>query len=102
VALARAPHVTWVEVEREVIALDLRSGDVHLLDVPATFVWLLLEGNTVDALVAALAAAYGADVAAVRADVDELLAQLRDRGLVREATGGWPTGELSSMGDLPA
>jgi PqqD family protein of HPr-rel-A system len=95
---ARAEHLTWVEVDGDVVILDLRHGDLHLLDRTAAAVWARLGAGSIDELVGALSADFGTDAATVRTDVHALLARLRDLGLLREATGGWPTREHSSTG----
>jgi PqqD family protein of HPr-rel-A system len=77
-----------VDVDGDVVILERGSGDLHLLDVTAAAVWRRLDTMSGDELVAALAVEFGAEPAVVRADVEELLRRLQDRGLVQAVLDG--------------
>lgn len=83
----RAEQLSWREVEGEVVLLDERDWTYLHLNGSGATLWRALEGdgNTVDGLVDALLAEYAVERDVARADTEELLGQLVERGLV---TGG--------------
>ena len=85
---ARRAGVVGVLLSDGAVLYDPSSQAVAVLDLIAADIWRLLDGDQpVEALVADLAAAYGADVAVVRRDVDALLERLAREGLVE----AWPS-----------
>ena len=68
----------------EAVLLDLATGTYFGLDEVGTRVWQLLERHgSIDAVVPALLEESAVDEPRVRADVDRLIRELSDKGLVR-------------------
>ena len=68
----------------EAVLLDLATGTYFGLDEVGTRVWQLLEQHgSNDAVVAALLEEYAVDEPRARADVDRLILELSEKGLVR-------------------
>lgn len=81
-------NVLLREVGDEALLLDLDSGRCFMLNTTGRQIWSMLsEGAGPDEIVAALVARFDVDEGQARADVDETLAALRERGLVE---GGPP------------
>ena len=75
--------VAWVELDGEVVIYDEANGSMHLLNDTAAAVWLCCDGVvSVDQIIAELAESYKADEAQIAKDVDELVGQLRFKGLL--------------------
>jgi hypothetical protein len=71
------------EVDDEIIILDIPSGQYFGLNDVGALVWSLLDGATDrDGLIDAVTAAFDVDRDTAGADVDSLLAELVDAGLV--------------------
>jgi hypothetical protein len=80
--------VSEVEIDGELVLLDTSSGALHVLNRVAAAVWLELDGSRdVDAIVADLSTAAGAEVDRVRQDVSKFLNELSRAGLLAEAPG---------------
>lgn len=78
-----SPDVLWRELDGETVLLELASGRYYGLNEVATRIWQLLDqGFSPDRIAGAIAAEYEADPAAVRADVLQLMDELRARKLV--------------------
>ncbi len=75
--------------ERGLVLVDVRSGECHVLNPPGLVTWSVLSaGGTRDDAVTALASRYPAvSGERLRADVDTLLRDLREAGLVPSTTG---------------
>lgn len=74
------------EIDGETVILDLKSGTYFGLDAVGTRVWqLLVEHGRVQPVLDALLAEYDVDEETLRADLTELLRQLRDKHLLRPA-----------------
>ncbi len=82
-APVRSSAVTLEPVGQEAILHDRERGRVHVVNASAARLWELCDGRaTLDEIVAAFAAFYGARPDAVRADVEEALAGFRELGVV--------------------
>ena len=80
VTRAVAGETVLVPVRERVADLDY----VYTLDAVATFVWERIDGKTsVDALLGAILEGFDVDEPTAVADLGELLADLREAGLVR-------------------
>jgi PqqD family protein of HPr-rel-A system len=67
----------------EVLVVDPRTREVHLLNVTATRIWDLLEApRTSDEIATALAEEFDAPAEVLRADVAASIAELSAKGLV--------------------
>jgi len=80
-AIARA-DVTLQRVGREAILHDARSGQAHVINASAARVWELCDGRPMDELLSAFAEPYDMTPDAVRADVERVLANFRELGLL--------------------
>jgi len=79
----RSDAVVSRRADETVILLDPSSGQYFTLDDVGGRVWELCDGSrTVAEIADALAAEYDAPTARIRADVLELLVDLRQTGLV--------------------
>jgi len=68
----------------EAVLLDLASGTYFGLDEIGTRIWQLLgEHGSPERVVAALLAEYEVEEATLRADLDRLIGELHQKGLVR-------------------
>jgi PqqD family protein of HPr-rel-A system len=82
-ALKRVSSLPYQKLNDEVLVVDPRTREVHLLNVTATRIWDLLETpHTPDQLLAALSQEFDAPLESLRADVEALLGELGDKGLV--------------------
>lgn len=83
VKLRRANALPFQKLNEEVLVVNPKTREVHLLNPTATRIWELLENeNTAAELIASLTAEYDADRAQVGEDVDALLAELAAKGLI--------------------
>jgi hypothetical protein len=82
----RDADLDWREVDREVVALDLRESRYLAINRAGQVLWAALaEGATRDDLIDRLAGTFGLERSAAAADVDAFTGQLDSRGLlVRE------------------
>lgn len=72
------------EIEGETVILDLKHGTYFGLDAVGTRIWqLLVEHGRVLPAFEALLTEYDVDEGTLRADLTELLSQLRDKDLLR-------------------
>jgi hypothetical protein len=70
-------------VDDQIVILDITSGQYFGINDVGALVWNLLEHDiTSDALVSAVLAEFDVDQAQARHDIDELIAQLTEAGLV--------------------
>ncbi|MBC8133638.1 MAG: HPr-rel-A system PqqD family peptide chaperone [Deltaproteobacteria bacterium] len=82
-ALRRVSSLPFQKLDNEVLVVDPRTREVHLLNATATRIWDLLQDPlTGDELVAALTEEFDAPAGALRADVETLLTELGSKGLV--------------------
>jgi hypothetical protein len=81
----RVPEeVLFQEVSGETVLLDLESESYFGLDEIGTRVWVLLnEGKSVRQMVDLLLEEYEVDRATLEGDVDELLGELIESGLIK-------------------
>lgn len=79
----RSAAVTLERVGEEAILHDRERGRVHVVNGSAARLWELCDGQaTLDEIVVAFAASYGAAPNAVRSDVEAAVARFRDLGVV--------------------
>ncbi len=80
------PHIISTKVDDEAVLLNTRNNQYYTLDeVGARFWALLLDGQSFAQSHAALLTEYEVDAITLEADLLELLADLRDNGLVEIA-----------------
>ena len=77
------PSVIYRELAGEVVLLNLQSGVYYGLDQVGSRVWqLLMQSRGVDDVCAALLDEYDVSAETLRADVERLVGELSDKGLV--------------------
>lgn len=82
-ALRRVSSLPFQKLNDEVLVVDPKTREVHLLNATATRIWDLLEiPHTPDELLATLSMEFDAPADALRADVEALLGELGQKGLV--------------------
>jgi hypothetical protein len=82
------PSVIYRELGGEVVLLNLQSGVYFGLDAVGSRVWqLLVQSREVDEVCAMLLDEYDVNAETLRADVDRLVGELSDKGLVMVASG---------------
>jgi coenzyme PQQ synthesis protein D (PqqD) len=82
------PSVIYRELSGEVVLLNLQSGVYYGLDAVGSRVWqLLMESRGTDEVCAMLLDEYDVGADTLRADVERLVGELTDRGLVIVAPG---------------
>lgn len=83
VPLRRVSSLPFQKMNDEVLVVDPRTREVHLLNATATRIWeLLATPRTSEELAAALAEEFDAPEAVLRADLAASLAELGEKGLV--------------------
>lgn len=81
--LRRVSSLPFQKMNDEVLVVDPRTREVHLLNATATRIWeLLATPRTTDELAEALAEEFEAPEAVLRADLAASLAELGEKGLV--------------------
>lgn len=81
--LRRVSSLPFQKLNDEVLVVDPRTREVHLLNVTATRIWDLLETpHTADQILAVLTEEFEAPPEALRTDLTTLLAELSSKGLV--------------------
>jgi hypothetical protein len=80
----RTDEVVMAEVDGEFIGMSVESGMCYGLDRVGSRIWAMMEEpRSIQSLCAELQRQYKVDENTCRADVLELLEELRSRGLVR-------------------
>jgi PqqD family protein of HPr-rel-A system len=75
--------VQGVELDGETVLYDERTGALHLLNSSASAVWWTIDGiSCVGDIVTILAERFGVPAEAIRTDVQQLLGELQEAGLV--------------------
>jgi hypothetical protein len=78
-----ADGVVFQEVEGEMVLLSLESERYYALDDVGSRFWeLLIEHGDLERVVAVMLDEFAVDEPTLRADLDALVAQLREAGLV--------------------
>ncbi len=78
--------VVSADLGNELVLLDLATGTYFGLDEVGLEIWKLIsQGQGLEQIVQALLAQYEVGEADLRRDVESLLAQLADKGLVKAA-----------------
>lgn len=79
----RSPNATFQVVADEAILIHLQTGVYYSLNEVGTAFWQLLDGErTLNDCAAHIAAEYNAPVEVVLADLEELVKELAEEGLV--------------------
>jgi hypothetical protein len=82
------PSVIYRELAGEVVLLNLQSGVYYGLDAVGSRVWqLLMQSRGVDEVCEILLDEYDVSAETLRIDVDRLVGDLSDKGLVTVAAG---------------
>ncbi|HUG85311.1 MAG TPA: HPr-rel-A system PqqD family peptide chaperone [Euzebya sp.] len=89
----RSPDVHAVDVDDEAVLLHEPTGQLHLLNPTGALVWHCLDGRaTLQAIAEDIADVGGLDGEQVLAQLQALLTDLVDGGLVMAADPAGPTG----------
>ncbi|SFC92080.1 PqqD family protein [Tropicimonas isoalkanivorans] len=73
-------------VGEEMVILDLNSDRYFGLNRSGAFIWsLFADGSTVGAIISTVAAEFDVAQADVRSDLEALVSELRERGLIEPA-----------------
>ena len=81
--LRRVSSLPFQKMNDEVLVVDPRTREVHLLNVTATRIWDLLETpRTAGEIALVLAEEFDAPAEVLRADVEASLSELGAKGLV--------------------
>lgn len=87
-SVQRVLSLPFQKLDQEVLVVDPKTREVHLLNATASRVWDLLETpRTRDDLVALLGNEFDAPAEALGADVDALLDELGAKGLIDNDAG---------------
>jgi pyrroloquinoline quinone biosynthesis protein D len=89
----RRKDVPWRVIDTEALVVDVKAGLLFPLNAVAARIWQLCDGQrTAAEIVTILAEEFDADTPTIRADVDEFLRALVQRGLAclepTRASGG--------------
>jgi coenzyme PQQ biosynthesis protein PqqD len=85
----RAEHVLAQESAGSLVLLDSESGRYFNLDDVGARIWQLADGTrSLATIVSALAKEYDAPAETIEADAVELLAELREEGLILDVSAG--------------
>ena len=81
----KLPHVLSREDNKDLVLLDLNTGEIYTLTGVARFVWEELETSTIGELCDALCNKFNVTPAVARTDINDLLASLSQANLVQVA-----------------
>ena len=81
----RCEDMLEAEVNDEIVALDVARGQCFGMNEVASEVWrMLAEPRSVNEICRDLCAGYDVDASTCQAQVQQLISELRDEGLVKE------------------
>lgn len=80
--IRRRDEVSLQVVGREAILHDRRLGRAHVINASAAHIWELCDGRDGESIVSSFAALYERGPDDVRADVERVLASLRELDLL--------------------
>jgi hypothetical protein len=82
------PDVVWRQVEGEIVLVHLETNQMYALNPTGARFWeLLCEGRDVPNIEAALLGEFEVDAGDLRSEIDRLLRELVDGGLVDRSDG---------------
>jgi hypothetical protein len=82
------PDVVWRQVEGEIVLVHLKTNQMYALNPTGARLWeLLSEGLDTSDIEATLLAEFDVDAGDVRSEIDRLLRELVDAGLVDRSDG---------------
>jgi len=82
------PDVVWRQVEGEVVLVHLKTNQMYALNPTGARFWeLLSEGRDTARIEATLLAEFEVDAGDLRSEIDRLLRELVDAGLVDRSDG---------------
>jgi hypothetical protein len=85
-------HISWRVVAGELVVLDMISGEYHTFNDVGRAVWLsFANGNGIDVTKALILEEFDGDETTIDADVDSMVANLLERGLLGETSSANPT-----------
>jgi len=79
----RMPDITASDLDDELVLYNLRTDQVHVLNATAAAIWELCDGSmTAEEIAAVLADACSVPLARVQPDVQNMLAEFYEAGLI--------------------
>jgi hypothetical protein len=85
------PDIEWVELDGEAVVYDPAAQVLHQLNGTAARVWAMCDGaKTVAAIVGQMREAYSGADDAIERDVQDLLVQFSQLGLLQARSDGTP------------
>lgn len=95
--LSISEKLSWRDVNEELVALDVGTGEYHVFNDIGRKIWLhIAEQNPdMDALVAGIKAEYNTQKHDVGADIQEFVNDLLDRRLITRKKKGQENGKPS-------
>jgi PqqD family protein of HPr-rel-A system len=82
--MMRNPDVMATVLDDEIVLLDARTGEMFTLNETGAIVWETVELG-LDAICERVCAEFDIDAESARTDVDELVTELLQRGLIQES-----------------
>ena len=80
----RIPELPFTRVGEQVLVVVAKTREVHLLNESAARIWELLEeSETLDSLVESLGEEYDVDAETAEAQIEAVVAEMRNKGLVQ-------------------
>lgn len=84
IELQTPSNIVWNVVDNEALLLDIETGEYFSLNPVATEIWTMLsEGQSRDTIAVTLGKKYEIEPEAIAADIDELLNDLSQAGLLQ-------------------
>lgn len=79
-------NVTWKNLEKGVVVLNIEKGTYYALNETATRIWnFLVQGKDIHFVEADMIEAFDVDESALKKDIAETLAYLREEALLVES-----------------
>ncbi|HTV60227.1 MAG TPA: PqqD family protein [Verrucomicrobiae bacterium] len=87
-AIRRNPKLAWREIDGEIVIISPEDSRVHELNETAGLFWREADGKrSLEEIARLLADAYDVPLETIRADVEELVADLAEKNLLLVADG---------------
>lgn len=84
-AVVRNPNLAWREIDGEIVIISPEDSQVHELNVTASVIWKHADGTaSLEEIVAKMVSEFDVGLDTARADVNDMVAQLREKQLLLE------------------
>ncbi|HUB58850.1 MAG TPA: PqqD family protein [Candidatus Micrarchaeia archaeon] len=85
----RNPKLAWREIEGDIVIISPEDSRVHELNETAGLFWKYVDGRRdLDGIATSLAEMYDVPMDTIRADIEELVADLSAKNLLLVSAGG--------------